>query len=110
MLPGSPAPRPKETVGKLTPHGTRAVWAGFKGRLGATCPRRCPPDKMGSALLTAPSIMTYTTGHAIPQSSPPRPPRETLPTMYDLPSEWPEEPGLPDVGATTYFMIYNPNC
>jgi Uma2 family endonuclease len=54
------------------------------------------PDKMGSALLTAPSIMTYTTGHAIPQSSPPRPPRETLPTMYDLPSEWPEEPGLPD--------------
>ena len=26
----------------------------------------------------------------------PRPPRETLPTMYDLPSEDPEEPGLPD--------------
>ncbi|WP_448563149.1 hypothetical protein [Trichothermofontia sp.] len=24
------------------------------------------------------------------------PPRETLPTMYDLPSEDPEEPGLPD--------------
>ncbi|WP_204139975.1 Uma2 family endonuclease [Halomicronema sp. CCY15110] len=24
------------------------------------------------------------------------PPRETLPTMYDLPSEFPEEPGLPD--------------
>jgi Uma2 family endonuclease len=40
--------------------------------------------------------MTYATGHSIPQSSPPRPPRETLPTMYDLPSEWPEEPGLPD--------------
>jgi Uma2 family endonuclease len=26
----------------------------------------------------------------------PRPPSETLPTMYDLPSEDPEEPGLPD--------------
>ncbi|WP_061546572.1 Uma2 family endonuclease [Cylindrospermopsis raciborskii] len=26
----------------------------------------------------------------------PRPPWETLPTMYDLPSENPEEPGLPD--------------
>jgi Uma2 family endonuclease len=31
-----------------------------------------------------------------PQSHPPRPPWETLPTMYDLPSEDPEEPGLPD--------------
>jgi Uma2 family endonuclease len=30
------------------------------------------------------------------QSHPPRPPAETLPTMYDLPSEDPEEPGLPD--------------
>jgi Uma2 family endonuclease len=30
------------------------------------------------------------------QTSPPRSPRETLPTMYDLPSEDPEEPGLPD--------------
>ena len=27
---------------------------------------------------------------------PPRSPRETLPTMYDLPSDDPEEPGLPD--------------
>ncbi len=32
----------------------------------------------------------------IQQEDPPRPPRETLPTMYDLPSEDPEEPGLPD--------------
>jgi Uma2 family endonuclease len=32
----------------------------------------------------------------VPQSDPPLPPRETLPTMYDLPSEDPEEPGLPD--------------
>ncbi len=33
----------------------------------------------------------------ISQTDPPRPPRETLPTMYDLPSEDPEEPGLPDI-------------
>jgi len=26
----------------------------------------------------------------------PLPPQQTLPTMYDLPSEDPEEPGLPD--------------
>lgn len=32
----------------------------------------------------------------IPQTDPPRSPREVLPTMYDLPSEDPEEPGLPD--------------
>ena len=37
------------------------------------------------------------TGHSIPQADPPRSPRETLPTMYDLPSEFPDEPGLPDV-------------
>lgn len=30
------------------------------------------------------------------QSDPPLSPRQTLPTMYDLPSEDPEEPGLPD--------------
>jgi Uma2 family endonuclease len=30
------------------------------------------------------------------QTNPPRAPREYLPTMYDLPSENPEEPGLPD--------------
>jgi Uma2 family endonuclease len=32
----------------------------------------------------------------VEQPDPPRSPRETLPTMYDLPSEDPEEPGLPD--------------
>ncbi len=32
-----------------------------------------------------------------------RAPRETLPTMYDLPSEEPEEPGLPDE-----FHLYQP--
>ncbi len=32
----------------------------------------------------------------IPQTDPPRPARLILPTMYDLPSEDPEEPGLPD--------------
>ncbi|MDY7024699.1 MAG: Uma2 family endonuclease, partial [Cyanobacteriota bacterium] len=31
-----------------------------------------------------------------PQSEPPLSPRKTLPTMYDLPSELPGEPGLPD--------------
>lgn len=30
------------------------------------------------------------------QTDPPRPPQEVLPTMYDLPSEDPESPGLPD--------------
>lgn len=32
----------------------------------------------------------------IPQSDPPLPPWETLPTMYDLPSDNPEDSGLPD--------------
>ena len=32
----------------------------------------------------------------VPQFDPPLPPWQTLPTMYDLPSEDPEEPGLPD--------------
>jgi len=32
----------------------------------------------------------------MPQTNPPLPAKETLPTMYDLPSEDPEEPGLPD--------------
>ncbi len=31
-----------------------------------------------------------------PQSDPPLSPQQSLPTMYDLPSEDPEEPGLPD--------------
>ncbi|MBD2494508.1 Uma2 family endonuclease [Nostoc sp. FACHB-280] len=30
------------------------------------------------------------------QTDPPRPAKESLPTMYDLPSEDPKEPGLPD--------------
>ncbi|MEQ9668439.1 Uma2 family endonuclease [Coleofasciculus sp. G2-EDA-02] len=34
--------------------------------------------------------------YPVPQSDPPKSPRETLPSMYDLPSENPEEPGLPD--------------
>jgi len=32
----------------------------------------------------------------IEQTDPPRSPKETMPTMYDLPSEDPEESGLPD--------------
>jgi Uma2 family endonuclease len=39
--------------------------------------------------------MTLSKPH-VEQTDPPRPPRETLPTMYDLPSEYPEESGLPD--------------
>jgi hypothetical protein len=31
-----------------------------------------------------------------PQTDPPLSPRQTLPTMYDLPSENPEKLGLPD--------------
>ncbi|HEY9614680.1 Uma2 family endonuclease [Allocoleopsis sp.] len=34
--------------------------------------------------------------YPVPQTNPPLSPRETLPTMYDLPSENLEEPGLPD--------------
>ncbi|MDJ0616277.1 MAG: Uma2 family endonuclease [Calothrix sp. MO_192.B10] len=37
------------------------------------------------------------------QTDPPLSPKETLPTMYDLPSEDPQEPGLPDE-----FHIYQP--
>jgi Uma2 family endonuclease len=35
-------------------------------------------------------------GYPVPQKEPSTPPRSDLPTMYDLPSENPEEPGLPD--------------
>ncbi|MDB9495458.1 Uma2 family endonuclease [Spirulina major CS-329] len=41
--------------------------------------------------------MTLSPSHFIPQSDPPRSASHLLPTMYDLPSEFPEEPGLPDV-------------
>ncbi len=37
------------------------------------------------------------------QTDPPRPPKEVLPTMYDLPSEEVEDPGLPDE-----FHIFQP--
>lgn len=40
--------------------------------------------------------MTTPPSRSVPQTDPPRSPRETLPTMYDLPSESPAEPGLPD--------------
>ncbi len=45
------------------------------------------------------------TGHTplLPQHDPPLSPQATLPTMYDLPSEDPEEPGLPDE-----FHYYQP--
>jgi Uma2 family endonuclease len=51
--------------------------------------------------------MTLATGRSILQSDPPRSPRETLPTMYDLPSEFPEEPGLPDVGASPSRDVFH---
>ena len=35
-------------------------------------------------------------GNALTQSARSHPPSQNLPTMYDLPSEYPEEPGLPD--------------
>jgi len=37
-----------------------------------------------------------TPSFTIPQSDPPLSPRQSLPTMYDLPSDNPLEPGLPD--------------
>lgn len=37
------------------------------------------------------------------QTDPPHPAKVALPTMYDLPSEYPEEPGLPD-----QFHIWQP--
>ncbi|MEO1404347.1 MAG: Uma2 family endonuclease [Cyanobacteria bacterium J06635_1] len=52
----------------------------------------------------------------VEQTDPPRSPRETLPTMYDLLSEDPNEPGLPDeyhdlqpelLSATLYLSDYS---
>ncbi|MGI0488994.1 Uma2 family endonuclease [Pantanalinema rosaneae CENA516] len=37
-----------------------------------------------------------TAKYPVAQTDPPRSPRDTLPTMYDLPSDNPQEPGLPD--------------
>ena len=41
-------------------------------------------------------LMATDTVIHIEQDDPPRSPKDILPTMYDLPSEDPEEPGLPD--------------
>jgi len=47
------------------------------------------------------------------QSDPPKPAKETLPTMYDLPSEDPEEPGVPDEfhilqpERIPYYFVFN---
>ena len=40
--------------------------------------------------------MAYTTGRSITAAGSLPGPLESLPTMYDLPSEFPEKPGLPD--------------
>ncbi len=47
-------------------------------------------------MTSAISELMFPFPYPVPQQDPPAPPRETLPTMYDLPSENPEEPGLPD--------------
>ena len=39
------------------------------------------------------------------QTDPPRSPRETLPTMYDLPSEDPEEPGVPEFHLVQGWLL-----
>lgn len=41
-------------------------------------------------------VMVLISKISIEQEDPPRSPKETLPTMYDLPSEDPQEPGMPD--------------
>ncbi|WP_236739038.1 Uma2 family endonuclease [[Phormidium ambiguum] IAM M-71] len=48
-----------------------------------------------SDLIPHPTVMPQQRT-VIPQTEPPLPAKQTLPTMYDLPSENPEEPGLPD--------------
>ena len=53
--------------------------------------------KIAYPIINSPQRLTMTSFPLhIPQSDPPLSPRQTLPTMYDLPSEDPEEPGLPD--------------
>ncbi len=51
-----------------------------------------------SELLTRPMVSVSGSGSSfsVAQSDPPLPPEVVLPTMYDLPSEDPEEGGLPD--------------
>ena len=41
------------------------------------------------------------------QTEPPRPAKDILPTMYDLPSEDPEESGLPDVCASPSRDVFH---
>ncbi|MEL6814130.1 MAG: Uma2 family endonuclease, partial [Cyanobacteria bacterium J06598_3] len=40
--------------------------------------------------------MAFLKSRPTPQADPPHPANETLPTMYELPDEFPEEPGSPD--------------
>ncbi len=44
------------------------------------------------------------------QTEPPRPARETLPTMYDLPSEKIGEPGMPDEYHTLQAVLLSETC
>ncbi|GBE92794.1 hypothetical protein [Nostoc cycadae] len=44
------------------------------------------------------------------QTDPPRPPQETMPTMYDLPSELIGESGLPDECHCMQADLLNETC
>ena len=54
-----------------------------------------PMQIMGQRL-TVGGVHGVATRFMMYQTDPPRSPKDVLPTMYDLPSEDPEEPGLPD--------------
>jgi Uma2 family endonuclease len=45
--------------------------------------------------------------YPLPQMEPPLSPRETLPTMYDLPSEDPKDSGLPDVRVSASRDVFH---
>ena len=51
--------------------------------------------------------MSSVTGRSFPPAAPFPRPQESLPTMYDLPSEFPEEPGLPDVGVSPSRDVFH---
>jgi Uma2 family endonuclease len=65
-------------------------------------------------------VMVLVSQKSIGQDDPPRSPKALLPTMYDLPSEDPEEPGLPDefhdlqpqlLSRTLWLLLYTwENC
>lgn len=64
------------------------------------CPQNgtlvCRRDLSNDSEVLAKLKLVSRVSTAMYQTDPPRSPKEVLPTMYDLPSEDPEEPGLPD--------------